>query len=163
VPADPTPVRFGRVAGAGLVGACLLLLGFTTALLVEDRGAVTTVLIVFALVSVPALISALLGLRAGVTLLRGGPPENGAAFFAGALAAGHIGVVAMSLRPGLDRLLDDGDLAGGGVGVIGAVLALVALALVLPGRSLGIRLVASLGLGVLALALLVLRAVAQID
>jgi hypothetical protein len=159
VTADPSPVRFGRVAGAALLVACLLLLAFAVALVVEDRSAVTTLLLVFAVVSVPALLSAVLGLPDAVGLLRGGAPARAVPFYSGALALGHVGVVALSLRPGLDRQLDDGDLAGGAVGGVGAVAALLALGLVLPGRSLGVRLVATVGSGVLVLALLVLRAV----
>ncbi len=159
MPTDPTPVPLGRLAGATLLLACLLMLGAAAALLVEDRSAVTTLLIVFALVSVPALLSAVLGLRPAVELLRGRTPESALAFFAAALAAGHVGLVALSLRPGLDRRLDDGDLAGGAAGAVGALAALTALALVLPGRTVAVRLVAALGAGVLLLALLVLRAV----
>jgi hypothetical protein len=163
VPPDPLPVRFGRPAGAALLLPCLLMLGFFAALVLEDRGAVTTLLLVFALVSVPALLSAVFGLGAAVTMLRGSPPPHGTAFFAGALAAGHLGVVALSLQPGFDRSLDDGDLAGGAVGAVGLLTALGVLAVVLPGRALGVRLVTALGAGALALALLVARAVAMLD
>jgi hypothetical protein len=163
VTADPTPVRHGRVAGVALVLSCLLALGFLAALLIEDRAAVTTLLIVFALVTVPALISAVLGLRAGAELLRGRPAESATPVYAGLLALGHAGIVLLSLRPGLDRRLDDGDLAGGAAGGAGLLLSLIALAVVLPGRTLAIRLVLALGVGVLVLALLVLRAVSQLD
>jgi hypothetical protein len=163
VPADPLPVSHGRLAGAALLLSCLLLLGFAAALVVEDRSAVTTLLLVFAIVSVPALLSAVFGLRAGFGLLRGQPPEKSAAGFAGLLAVGHLGIVALSLRPGLDRRLDDGDLAGGTVGAVGMLTALVALAVVVPWRTVGVRLAAALGGGVLLLALVVLRAVSQLD
>jgi hypothetical protein len=163
VPADPTPVPHGRAAGVALLLSCLLLLAFAVALLVEDRAAVVTLLIVFAIVSVPALLSAVLGLRAALGLLRDGTPERATPGYAALLAVGHLGVVALSLRPGLDRRLDVGDLAGGAAGAVGALAALVALAVVLPGRTFAVRLVAALGAGVLALALLGLRAAAQLD
>jgi len=161
VPGDALPVPHGRAAGVALLVSCLLLLGFAAALLVEDRRAVTTLLIVFAIVSVPALLSAVLGLRAGALLVKSGTAERAADAFAGMLAVGHLGVVALSLRPGLDRTLDRGDLAGAAVGAAGLLSALAALAVLLDGRSLAVRLVAAVAVGVLALALLALRAVAQ--
>lgn len=152
-----------RSAGAALLLAGVLLLGFAAALLRTDRGAVVTLLVVFAVVSVPALISAVLGLGAGVRALRGGAPERATPWYGGLLALGHLGIVALSLRPGLDRELDGGDLLGAGVGAVGAVAGLTALAISLPGRTLAVRLVAALGVGVLLLALLVLRVVAELD
>lgn len=152
-----------RVAGTALVLACLLLLGFAVALAVDDRSAVTTLLIVFAIVTVPALLSALLGLGAGVRLVRGDDPQPATAWFAGLLALGHLGVVALSLRPGLDRRLDDGDLLGAAVGAAGVLTAAVALAVALPWRTAGVRLVTVGGAAALLLALLVLRAVSGLD
>ena len=161
-PQAPGP-RAVRVAGGALLLACLLLLGFTAALVVEDRSAVTTLLIVFAVVSVPALLAAVFGLGTGARLLRSGEPERSVVGFAAVLALGHLGVVALSLRPGLDRALDGGDLAGAVTGAVGAAAALVAVGITAPWRTTSVRLVAALGAGVLVLALLVLRAVAQLD
>lgn len=162
MPADPRPVAFGRCAGAALVLACLLLLGYAAALLAEDRSAVTTLLLVFALVSVPAVVSAVLGLGPALRLLRQGAAETSTPGFAGALALGHLGIVALSLQPGLDRRLDDGDLAGAAVGATGMLAGLLVLALTAPvRRSAGVRVVGALAAGVLALALLVLRAVVR--
>ena len=152
-----------RLAGAALLLACLLMLGVAAVLVVTDRDTVTTLLIIFALVSVPALLSAVLGLGPAVRALRSGELERSTAGFGALLALGHLGVVALSLRPGLDRDLDGGDLTGATVGAVGAVAALTALAVALPGRTLAVRLVAALGGGVLLLALLVLRAVAELD
>lgn len=150
-----TALRAGAVA---LIAACLLLLGFAAALVVEDRDAVATLLLVFALVSVPALLSAVAGLPSAVRSLRDGRLERATAGYAALLALGHTGVVALSLRPGLDGELDGGDLAGAGVSA-GLAAALVALAVGSSARTLEVRLVALLGAGVLVVALLALRAV----
>jgi hypothetical protein len=152
-----------RAAGGALLVACLLLLGFAAVLLVEDRDTVTTLLVLFAVVSVPALVSAVFGLGAGARALRAAELDRSTAAFAGLLALGHVGIVALSLRPGLDRALGGGDLLGATVGATGAMAALTALAVALPGRTLAVRLVAALGAGVLVLALLVLRVVAEVD
>jgi hypothetical protein len=157
---DVAPPPFARGAGAALLVACLLLLGFFVALLAEDRSAVTALLLVFALVTVPALGSALLGLRAGLGLLRRQPPEAGAPVYAGLLAVGHVGVMVLSLQPGLDRRLDGGDIAGGGAGAAGLVAALVALALLLPWRTPAVRCTAAAATCVLVLALVSVRALA---
>jgi hypothetical protein len=157
VTADPTPVRLGRFAGVALLLSSLLALAFFVAVVVEDRSAATTLLLVFALVTVPTLFCALLGLGAGVGLLRRGAAERSAAGCAAVLAVGHLGVTALSLRPGLDRELDDGDLLGGAAGAVGLMAALFALAVLLPARTLAVRLVAALAAGVLALALLSVR------
>ncbi|HWH30765.1 MAG TPA: hypothetical protein VNU26_17725 [Mycobacteriales bacterium] len=160
------PRWLGRAAGAALLVACLLLLAAFGALLVEDRSAVTTLLIVFAVVTVPALLSSLLALRPAVGLLRGtdaGRDERSAGGFALVLAIGHLGLVVLSLRAGLDRRFDGGDLAGAAAGATGMLAALLAAAVVLPGRTLGVRLVAGLGAGVLLLALVAVRALGQVD
>lgn len=163
-PPPDRPARSpARAAGGALLLACALLLGFAVALAVEDRSAVVTVLVVFALVSVPALLAAVLAVPAAVRVLRTGELERSVVGSAALLALGHLGVVALSLRPGLDRALDGGDLGGAAAGAAGALAALLALAVAAPWRTLGVRLVAAVGAGVLALGLLVLRAVAQLD
>jgi hypothetical protein len=162
VTSDVRP-RSGRAAGALLLLSALALLGFTVALLREDRAAVTTVLLVFSLVSVPALLAAAFGLPAGVELLRRGGTDRAAALHCALLALGHVGVVALSLRPGLDRELDDGDLAGAAAGAAGLLAAAVGLALLARGRPLAVRLTAALGGTVLVLALLSLRTLTLVD
>jgi hypothetical protein len=159
VPDDDPSVRPARAAGVPLVLSSLLLLGFFASLLAQDRSTVTTLLIVFALVTIPALVGALLGVRAGVGLLRGTPPEKGAPVYGALVAVGSAGVVALSLQPGLDRRLDTGDLVGGGVGAAGLVLSLLAVALLAHWRTLALRLVAASATAVLVLAVLAVRAV----
>lgn len=155
------PRGLGRVAGAALVLACVLLLAAFGALLVEDRKTVTTLLVVFALITVPALLSSLLALPAAVGLLRG-REERSAGGFAVVLAIGHLGLVVLSLRAGLDRRFDGGDLAGAAAGATGMLAALLTAAIVLPVRTLAVRLVAALGTGVLLLAIVAVRALGQI-
>lgn len=149
-----------RAAGAALLVACLLLLGYAAVLVAADRATLTTLLVVFALVSVPALVSALLGLRAASGLLRRARAERGAPVYAALLALGHAGVTALSLDPGLDRSLDRGDVAGAGAGAAGLVGSLAALALLSRGRTPAVRLTTAAAAAVLVLALLAVRAVA---
>jgi hypothetical protein len=156
---DDPPVRLARATGAALAVSSLLLLGFFGSLVVHDRSTVVTLLIVFALVTVPALAGALLGVRAGAELLRGTPPEKGAAVYGALVALGSAGVVALSLQPGLDRRLHTGDLVGGGVGAAALVLSLLAVALLARWRTLAVRLVAASATAVLVLAVLAVRAV----
>ena len=157
---DDPPMPLARAAGAALLLASLLLLGFFATLLASDRPTVVTLLIVFALVTIPALAGALLGLRAGAgLLLRGAPPEKGAAVYAVLVAIGSVGVVALSLRPGLDRRLDIGDVVGGAVGAVGLLTALFAAAVLVRWRTLGLRLVAAAAASVLLLAVLAVQAV----
>jgi hypothetical protein len=163
VPVDPPTVPGGRAAGAALLLASLLLLSLFAVVLVVDRGVLPGLLILFGVVSVPALIAALVGVGVGATAARTGALPRTAAFCGAALALGFLGVVALSLRPGVDGRLDGGDLAGAAVGAAGALASLGVLAVALPWRTLPVRLVAALGAGVLALALLVLRAVSQLD
>ena len=151
-----------RLSGGTLLLACLLMLGAFVALVVEDRSAVTTLLIVFAVITVPALLSSLFAVRPAVGLLRG-QEEKSAGGFALVLAAGHLGLVVLSLRAGLDRRFDDGDLVGAATGATGMVAALLTAAVVLPVRTLPVRLVAALGTGVLLLALVAVRALGQVD
>jgi hypothetical protein len=170
VTADPDAVPHSRAAGAALLAAALLVLGVLGVLVVEDRPTLVTLLIVFAVVSVPALVSALLGLRDGTALLRGRAPERGAAVYAALLALGHAGVVALSLRPGLDRRLDGGDLLGAATGAAGLLAGLAAAAVLAPAADeraaragLTVRLVGALAVGALVLALLGLRAAVGLD
>ena len=156
------PGWLGRLAGGALLLSCLLLLAAFGALVVEDRSTVTTLLIVFAVVTVPALLSSLFAVHPAVGLLRG-QEERSAAGFAVVLAAGHLGLVVLSLRAGVDRRFDDGDLVGAAAGAAGLLAALLTVAVVLPVRTLGVRLVAALGVGVLLLGLVALRALGQVD
>ncbi|MFP5218306.1 MAG: hypothetical protein ACLGIG_01020 [Actinomycetes bacterium] len=160
------PRGLGRVAGATLVLACLLMLGAFGVLVVEDRATLTTLLIVFAVVTVPALLASLLALRPAIGLLRAaddGRDGRSAAGFAVVLAVGHLGLVVLSLRAGLDRRFDDGDLVGAATGATGMLAALFTAAVVLPVRTLPVRMVAALGIGVLLLALVAVRALGQVD
>jgi hypothetical protein len=162
VPADP-PVPLARAGGVALLLSSLLLLGALAVLVVTDRGVLPAVLILGGIVSVPAIIAALVGVGVGAGMARTGEGARGAAFCGVALAAGHLGLAALSLRPGLDGRLDGGDLTGGAVGTVGMLAALVALAVALPWRTPQVRLVATLGVGVLALALLGARVLTQLD
>jgi hypothetical protein len=160
----------GRAAGGALLASALLALGFFGALLATDRGTVTGLLILFALVTVPALLSALLGVPAAVRMLLGRGAERAAVGYSALLAVGHAGVVLLSLRPGLDRELDGGDLLGAAAGGTGLLTGLLAAALLLPlateradGTPVRLRAVAALSAGAVVLALLGLRAAAALD
>lgn len=150
-----------RVAGGALGLSALLLLGYATSFLVEDRAGALVLLILLAFVTLPVLGAALLSGGPALALLRGGPPAPRTPVCAGLLAAGHVGVAMIGLRPGVDRELSTDDLVVGGVGAVGAVAALVALGLTLPGRASAARVLLVLSAGVLVLALVALRAVAQ--
>lgn len=148
-----------RLAGTLLLIGCVLLLGRFGVLVAQDRSAVTALLVVFALVTVPALGSAALGLRAGVALLLHAQAERGAAVYSALVTLGQAGAVLLSLEPGADRRLSSGDLAGAGTGAVGLVCSLAALALLARGRSVGVRLTAAAAAAVLVLGLLAVRAV----
>jgi hypothetical protein len=159
-----------RAAGAALLASALLLLGVFAALVVDDRGTVTGLLILFALVTVPALLSAVLGVPAALRMLAGRGAERAAVSYSGLLALGHGGVVLLSLQPGLDRRLDGGDLLGAAAGGTGLLTGLLAAALLLPlvlGRAEGtpvrLRALAALSAGALVLAVLGLRAASALD
>ncbi|HWG93644.1 MAG TPA: hypothetical protein VNU66_05410 [Mycobacteriales bacterium] len=159
-----------RAAGAALLASAVLALAFFAALVANDRGAVTGLLILFALVTVPALLSAVLGVPAAVRMLLGRGAERAAVTYSGLLALGHAGVVLLSLRPGLDRRLDDGDLLGAAAGGAGLLSGLLAGALLLPLAAdraartpVRLRAVAALSAGAVVLALLGLRAASALD
>lgn len=155
------PPPAGRLAGALLVLSALLVLGFAAAFLLDDGDGALVLVLLLAVVTLPVLGAALLSFGPGWDLLRGRPAPARTATCAGLLAIGHVGVALVALRPGQDRELSTVDLVGGGAGAVGLGAALVPLALVLPWRTAPLRVVTALGVGVLVLALVALRAVAQ--
>jgi hypothetical protein len=158
---DLRPPPAGRLAGALLVLSALLVLGFALAFLLDDGAGALVLVLLLAVVTLPVLGAALLSFRPGWELLQGGPAPARTAACAALLAVGHVGVALVALRPGQDRELSNADLIGGGVGALGLGSALVTLALVLPGRTAPLRVLLALSVGVLVLALVALRAVAQ--
>lgn len=157
----PLPPLLGRAAGAGLALSGLLLLGYAAAFLLEDRGGALVLLLLYAVVTLPVLGAALLSGEPALALLRGRRHPPRTPVLAGLLTVGHVGVALVALRPGLDRALSAGDLVGGAVGGIGAIAALVALGLTLPGRVSAARVLLAVSAGMLLLSLVALRAVSQ--
>lgn len=160
---EPAALTAGqrRVAGAALALSALLVLGYAVSFLIDDRAGALVLLILLAFVTLPVLGAALLSGGPAVALLRGQAAPPRTPVCAGLLAVGNVGVSVIGLRPGVDRELSTGDLVVGGVGAVGAVTALVVLGLTLPGRASAARVLLALSAGVLVLALVALRAVAQ--
>lgn len=150
-----------RSAGAALLLSALLVVGSFVALLRDDSSGAVALLILLAVVTVPVLVAAAVVVRPAVAMLRGGAPTSAVPVCAGLLAAGALGVVALSLQVGTDRALDDGDLAGAGVGAVAALAALHGLGVALPGRNVALRVLTALSGGLLLLGLVVAQAVAD--
>lgn len=157
------PPVLGRSAGAGLGLSALLLLGAAAALVLDDGRAALVLLVLLAVVTVPVLAAALLSLRPALVLLRGGPAPVRTPACAALLALGHVGIAVLALRPGLDAAFSTGELLSAGVAALGLGAALLALSVSVPGSGtvLRLRLLLALSGGVLVLALVALRAVAQ--
>lgn len=159
----PLPQPLARAAAAALALAAVLLLGWALAFLLEDGAGALVLLVLFAVVSLPALVGALLSAGPVLALLRGESTPSRTPACAGLVALGHAGVALVSLRPGVDRSLSGGDLVGGAVGALGLLASLAVLGLSLPGESgrRPVRVLLALSAGVLVLALVALRAVSQ--
>jgi hypothetical protein len=158
---DAEPPRWQRrLAGGGLAVAAALVVGAFAALALDDRGGAFSLLLLLGVITVPVLGAALLSLAPAVALLVGGPAPPRTVACAGLLAVGHLGVVAVALQPDVQPRISGGEQLGAAVGGVGLGCAVVVLAVLLPGRSFGLRLVTGLSAAVLALALLVLRGVA---
>ena len=148
-----------RSAGAALLLSALLVVGSFAALVADDSSGAVALLLLLAVVTVPVLVAAAVVVRPAVGMLRGAAPTSSVPVCAGLLAAGALGVVALSLQVGADRALDDGDLVGAGVGAVAALAALYALGVALPGRNVALRVLTALSGGLLLLGLVVARAV----
>jgi hypothetical protein len=150
-----------RVAGGALLLASLLVLGYAASFVADDLTGALVLLLLYAVATVPVLGAALLSFEPAAAMLRGRRPEPRTPVLAGLLAAGGVGVAAVALRPGLDRALSSGDLAGGAVGGVAAMAALVALGLTLPGRPTAARVLLAVSGGAVLLALVALVAVTR--
>lgn len=151
----------GRLAGSTLALAAVLVVAVTVVFVVEDRVSVLVLLVLLAAVTLPVLGAALLSAGPALALLTGRRPPPRTPVLAALLAVGHVGVTLVALRPGVDDALSTTDLAGAGVGAVGLIAALVALALTLPGRPAAARVLLAVSGGVLVLALAALQAVLQ--